>query len=206
MYSQTRVTVRPRAMPQAAFSGAPARIIWSAASKSSRKLNAARPMQTSEKMIASGPPVRRPRPSPPPTLNIAEHEVAQHQDDHADHAGDQHPGELRRDPDGAGLVDDEHAEEHADGAEDRLADQRTGAGAGNDEVGEHERQRAEEQALERRVGQHDRRVVLLAAERGDHHERQAAEPADERERRRQSEVARDQEVGDDGDRRTARPA
>ena len=70
MYSQTRVTVRPRAMPQAAFSGAPARIIWSAASKSSRKLNAARPMHTSEKMMAIGPPLRRPRPSPPPTPNM----------------------------------------------------------------------------------------------------------------------------------------
>ena len=34
MYSQTSVTVRPSAMPHAAFSGAPARIIWSAASKS----------------------------------------------------------------------------------------------------------------------------------------------------------------------------
>ena len=79
MYSQTSVTVRPRAMPHAAFSGAPARIIWSAASKSSRKLNAARPMHTSEKMIAIGPPPRRPRPSPPPTPNIAEHEVAEHQ-------------------------------------------------------------------------------------------------------------------------------
>ena len=71
MYSQTRVTVRPRATPQAAFSGAPARIIWSAESKSSRKLKAAMPMQTSEKMIASDQPERRPIPSPPPTPNIA---------------------------------------------------------------------------------------------------------------------------------------
>ena len=43
-------------MYQAVFSGAPARIAWSAASKSSRKLNAAIPMQTRLKMIAIGLP------------------------------------------------------------------------------------------------------------------------------------------------------
>ena len=175
MYSQTSVTVRPSAMPHAAFSGAPARIIWSAASKSIRKLNAAMPMHTSEKMIAIGPPLRRPRPSPPPTPNIASTKLPSIRTTTPNMAATMHAGELRRDPDGAGLVDDEHAEEHAEGAEDRLPDQRAGAGARHHEVGEQERDRAEEQTLERRVAQHDRRVVLLAAERRDQHQRQAAE-------------------------------
>ncbi len=58
VYNHTSVTVRPSAMPHAAFSGAPARIAWSARSKSSRKLNAAMPMQTIEKRYAIGPPLR----------------------------------------------------------------------------------------------------------------------------------------------------
>ncbi|SLI14510.1 Uncharacterised protein [Mycobacteroides abscessus subsp. abscessus] len=56
------MTVRPSATPQAAFSGACARISWSAASKSSRKLNAAMAMQTRLNTMASAPPSRRPKP------------------------------------------------------------------------------------------------------------------------------------------------
>ena len=110
-------------------------------SKSIRKLNAARPMQSSEKTIASGPPLRRPRPSPPPTPNIAEHQVAEHQRDHAEQGGDDQAGELRRHPNGAGLVDDEHADEHAESAEHRLADQRTGADTGNQKLARTRRSR-----------------------------------------------------------------
>jgi hypothetical protein len=48
-----------------------------------------------------------------------------------------------------------------------------------------------------RVRQHDAGVVLLAAERGDQYEDQAAECADHRERHRQPRAGADQEVRDD---------
>ena len=104
-----------------------------------------------------------------------DHQVDEHQHDHAETGGDEEAGELRRHANGAGLVDDEHAEEHAEGADDGLADQRTGADTGDHEVGDHERERADEQALKRGVAQHDRRVVLLAPEHRDQHQHEAAD-------------------------------
>ena len=126
-------------------------------------------MQTSEKMIASRTTASQSEALAAADAEHREHEVEQRDREHAEQGGDQHSGELRRHPDGAGLVDDEHADEHADGAEDRL---RNHPGAtGGDEVGDQERRRAEEQALERGVAQHDRRVVLLATERRDQDQR-----------------------------------
>ena len=101
-------------------------------------------------------------------------------------------GELRRHPDGSGLVDDQHADEHTDSSEDRLRDHP--GTTGRDEVGEQERRRAQEEPLQRGIAQHDRRAVLLATERRDQHHRQSAERADEHERHHQREVLRHQEV------------
>ena len=77
-------------------------------------------MQTSEKRNASGPPLRS-RALAAADAEDREHEVDQRHRHHAEQGGDQEAGELRRHPDGAGLVDDEHADEHAERAEDRLA-------------------------------------------------------------------------------------
>ena len=164
-------------MPHAAFSGAPARIVWSAASKSRRKKNAARPIITSEKTIASGPPSRK---RSGRVREQADHQVDEHQRDRAESCGDEEAGELRRHPDGAGLVHDEHAEEHAESSDDGLADQRTGADTGTIEIRDDKRERANHQALECGVAEHDRRVVLLAAEDRDEHKREATEHADQR--------------------------
>ena len=183
-------------MPQAAFSGAPARIAWSAWSKSSRKLNAANADANDREEVRDRATAAQAGPKSPPTLKMRQQEVDQAQRHDAEEGPDEEAGELRRDADSAGLVDDEHADEHAEGAHDRLADQRTGADVAVDyEVRDDERERAEEQALENGVRQHDRRLVLLAAERRDENHREAADHADQHSGMARAEVLPDEEVG-----------
>src|SRR5580693_7432661 len=105
-------------------------------------------MHTSEKMIASGPPLRSPMPSPWPTPNMPSTRLPSIRA-----STPNMPAtiirELGCDPDGAGLVDDEHPDEHPEGAQDRLPDHRAGAGARHREVGQQEGDSPEEQPLQR---------------------------------------------------------
>ena len=115
------MTVRPKAAYQANRSGAPWRMPLSIMSKSSRSVNAATPMHSRLKPIASAglDESRRPR---PPGVNSEAIRLTSDSADDADERAEQPAGELRRDPDRAGLVDDQHAGEHADRADDRLDD------------------------------------------------------------------------------------